>query len=52
MTNEVTGRERVRELLPTLPASLGSLDGTELRARGRFSCTNESDSEALCAESE
>lgn len=26
MTNEVTGRERVRELLPTLPASLGPLD--------------------------
>lgn len=26
MTNPVTGRERVRELLPTLPASLGHLD--------------------------
>lgn len=26
MTNDITGRERVRELLPTLPESLGPLD--------------------------
>lgn len=33
VTNDVTGRARVRELLPTLPADLGTLDVRRMYSR-------------------